>query len=56
MKALDPKIDLYRRYVGELTTQENRIAALTNERRALSDTLAQAEAALRDYVNGLTLG
>jgi hypothetical protein len=53
--AVPQGTDLHRRYLAELGSQEDRLAALRDERAAAEKALAEAEAALRDHVRGLTL-
>lgn len=55
MQTLDHKSDLYRRYVGELDSQETKIASLQTERQTLATRLSQAQADLNKYVAQLKL-
>lgn len=55
MQPLEHRSDLYRRYVGELDTQETQIDRLQAERHTLSDALSQAHVDLNAYVAQLKL-
>ncbi|MCC6729172.1 MAG: hypothetical protein IT208_07515 [Chthonomonadales bacterium] len=56
MAALDAASDLYKRYVKELTEQENRIQAARVEADGLTAQAEKAQAELAAYVDGLTTG
>src|SRR5690606_31275867 len=47
--------DLSRRYLDELSAQEDRLAELDREIASLRDALAAAERRIADYVRGLSL-
>ncbi len=56
MTALDRTSSLYKRYVGELDTQETKIATLRRSATALRAQAAEAKKALRTQLDGLTIG
>ena len=56
MTALDRTSSLYKRYVGELDTQETKIATLRRSATTLRAQAAEAKRALRTQLDGLTLG
>jgi len=55
MEALDHKSDLYRRYVGELDTQETQIASLVADRDTRQVELTAAQAEYSRYLAALTV-
>ena len=55
MEALDHKSDLYRRYVGELDTQETQIASLVADRDTRQAALIAAQAEYSRYLAALTV-
>ena len=56
MTALDRTSSLYKRYVGELDTQETKIATLRAQATSLRAQAAEARKALRTQLDGLTIG
>lgn len=56
MTALDRSSSLYKRYVGELDTQETKIATLRRSATTLRAQAAEAKKALRTQLDGLTIG
>ncbi len=56
MTALDRSSSLYKRYVGELDTQETKIATLRRSATTLRAQAAEAKRALRTQLDGLTVG
>jgi hypothetical protein len=55
MAQLDHASTLYKRYVAELDSQETRLQNLQSESQALKAKAADADRALRSYLDGLTL-
>ncbi|MEM7754822.1 MAG: hypothetical protein AAF297_04200 [Planctomycetota bacterium] len=56
MSAVSRDSDLYRRYLAELTSQEDRIGELRTERDAAERAVEAARAELDAYLSGLRIG
>ncbi len=56
MQALDRTSELYKRYVEQLGEQETRIQSLRAEAVKHRSAAAEADRALRAYVDTLTIG
>jgi selenocysteine-specific translation elongation factor len=55
MAQLDRNSPLYQQYVTKLTAQETRIEKLREEIAGLNEREAEAQKALRTYVDGLNV-
>lgn len=55
MTRLSPNSELHRRYVAELTRQEDRLGEIRQEIQTHAKQDAALEQALRDYLEGLNV-